>query len=104
MSDENEKPQIKISESTVVHDQAAAISRIVVLVISSFAAISHFVAVRDLAAFIAFMQSSDGIGFIALVVSGATAGWAWWKTRHRAKQVVSVAEDVRVPEQVITFK
>lgn len=89
---------------TPTTDQAAAAVRTVLLCIGVITALAGFVAKRDLAGFITYMQSSEFAAALGLLLAAATFAWGQWKTRHRAKQLATVAADPRVPDEVISLK
>lgn len=100
MSD-NETPPIQVNQ-TPVADQAAAAARTIVLVLGAITALAGFVSTRDLAGFIAYVQTSDGLSALGLAITGATFAWGQWKTRHRAKQLAAIVP--HVPDEVAVFK
>ena len=87
MADNNETPPI--TAPTPATDQAASAVRTVLLIIGAMTAIAGFVAKRDLSGFILYVQSTDGLAFVGLMISIGTIAWGQWKTRHRAKQIVA---------------
>jgi hypothetical protein len=103
MTDTNETPPIQVAASPAM-DQAAATVRILLLVLGVGTTIAGFVSKRDLAGFIAYVQSSDFITALAVLITVGTFSWSQWKTRHRAKQLAAIAADPRVPEEVVTLK
>jgi len=100
---DNETPPMQ-ANPTPTTDQAAAAVRTILLCIGVVSALAGFVGKRDLAGFIAYMQSSDFISALALLMAAATFVWGQIKTRHRAKQLATVAADPRVPNEVISLK
>ena len=53
---------------------------------------------------IAYVQSSDFITAAGIVMTASTFAWGQWKTRHRAKQLATIAADPRVPDAVAVVK
>jgi len=100
---DNTTPPIQ-ANPTPVTDQAASAIRTVLLCIGVVSALAGFVAKRDLAGFIAYMQSSDFLAAMSLLLAAGSFVWGQWKTRHRAKQLATVAADPRVPDEVIALK
>lgn len=96
---DNEKPPIVAPAPGM--DQAESAVRTLILAISVITAVAGFVAKRDLAGFIVYVQSNDFLAFLALAIGGATVWWAQWKSRHRAKQLVAIRDDDRVPSEVV---
>lgn len=103
MSDNNEAPPITVNASPAT-DQATSAVRTVLLIFSVVTALAGFFSKRDLAGFIAYVQSSDFITALALLIGAATFAWGQWKTRHRAKQLATIAADPRTPDSVATIK
>lgn len=103
MSEQNEIPPISVNASPAT-DQAASAVRTLLLVVSVGTALAGFLSKRDLAGFIAYAQSSDFLSIVALLVGGATFAWGQWKTRHRAKQLATIAADPRTPDSVAMIK
>ena len=100
---DNETPQIVVNP-TPARDQAAAAIRTVLLVLSVVTALSGIIARRSLIEFIAYMQSQDFLTVLSLVIGAGTFVWGQWKTRHRAKQLATIAADPRVPDAVARVK
>lgn len=96
---DNETPPIVAP--TPGMDQAASAVRTVLLAISVVTAVAGFVAKRDLAGFIVYVQGNDFIAFLALILGTGTVWWGQWKIRHRAKQLVAIRDDERVPAEVV---
>lgn len=103
MTEQNTQPPITVSSSPIA-DQAASAVRTLLLVLSVVTALAGFFSKRDLAGFVAYVQSSDFITALALLIGAVTFAWGQWKTRHRAKQLANVAADPRVPDSVISIK
>lgn len=91
MTDDNEAPQIEVSESPL-WDQAASGGRALVLAVTAFALGRHWIE-GDLATLI----GAAG-GIVWPIVAGQL------KTRHRAKQLANIAADPRVPDAVVVAK
>lgn len=103
MTEPNAAPPI-IANPSPARDQAEAAIRGVVLTLSLVSALAGFVSKRDLAGFVAYMQSSDFLSAIAAVTGAAAFVWSQWKARHRSKQLAAIAADPRVPDAVATLK
>lgn len=102
MSD-NETPQIVVNPTPTL-DQIAAAARTVVLVLGVLGALAGIISRRDWSAFILYMQSSDFLTAASAIAGFGAFAWGQWKTRHRAKQLATVAADPRVPDAVATLK
>ncbi len=103
MADQKEATPIAVNPSPVP-DQVASALRTVVLIVSVTTALTTIASKRDLAGFIVYVQSSEFLQAMSIVISIATFAWGQWKTRHRAKQLAAVAADPRVPDAVATLK
>ena len=101
--DTNETPQIAVN-ATPANDQIAAAVRTVVLLISVVTALAGLASKHDLVGFIAYVQSAPFITAAGLVMGAGTFAWGQWKTRHRAKQLASIAADPRTPDAVAVTK
>lgn len=99
---DNETPQIVAP--TPLNDQIASGIRVMVLAIGLVTTLAGFVSRRDLAGFIVYVQTNEFLATAGLLVSVGMFTWGQWKTRHRAKQLNAVAQDVRVPDAVIVTK
>ncbi len=99
----NETPQIVVNPSPTL-DQVQSAIRAILLVISAATAIATFASKRDLAGFILYVKSSEFIQVASIVATAGTFVWSQWKARHRAKQLVAVAADPRVPDAVAVLK
>ena len=97
---ENEKPPI--TAPSPGNDQAFAAVRTVILTISVLTAFAGFLSKRDLAGFIVYIQSNEFLAWLAMVIGAATVTWGQWKIRHRAKQIVAIRDDPRVPSDVVS--
>lgn len=102
MSD-NEAPQILVNANPLI-DQMAGLGRSVALVLGALSTIAGIASQHDLHALIAYIQTSDFATAAAIVVTAGSLGWGWWKTGHRAKQLIAVAADPRVPDSVVAIK
>lgn len=100
----NETPQIVVSGNETLADPAKLALANIVVVLGALTALSGFVSNCDLAGFIVWIKTTDGAAFIAAALSLAGVAYSWWKSRHRAAQVVNVAADERVPVEVATVK
>nr|WP_314471032.1 hypothetical protein [uncultured Sphingomonas sp.] len=100
----NETPPIVVKGNEALVDPAKLAVANVVVVIGALTALSGFVSNRDLAGFIVWIKTTDGAAFLAAALSLAGIVYSWWKSRHRAAQVVNVAADERVPAEVATVK
>jgi len=96
---DNELPPITAPSPS--SDQALAAVRTIVLSISVITAFSGFLSKRDLAGFIVYVQSNDFLAFLSLAIGIGTVWWGQVKTRHRAKQIVAIRDDPRVPSDVV---
>ena len=103
MADANESPPIAVNPSPL-NDQIASGIRNLLLAVGVVTAIAGFVAKRDLAGFIVYVQSSEFIQVAGLVLTFGSVAWSQWKTRHRAKQLASVAAHPAVPDAVAHLK
>ena len=103
MVNQNEAAPIAVNASPVP-DQAASALRSVLLVISVITALTTIASKRDLAGFIVYVQSSEFLQAVSIVVSIGTFAWGQWKIRHRAKQLATIASDDRVPNEVASLK
>ena len=90
--------------ATPANDQISAAVRTVVLLISVVTALAGLASKHDLAGFIAYVQSAPFITAAGLVMGAGTFAWGQWKTRHRAKQLATIAADPRVPDSVAVTK
>lgn len=104
MNDNETPPGIEVSPNAVTIDQLAAAGRSAALVIGALGSILGLLKAHDLVGLIAWLQTSEAAtaGSAALAV-GAFA-WGQWKTRHRAKQVKSVAASPAVPAEVAKLR
>lgn len=98
----NETPPIVVTGNEALADPVKLALANVVVVVGAMTALSGFLSNRDLAGFIVWIKTTDGAAFIAAALSLAGLAYSWWKSRHRAAQVVSVAVDDRVPAAVAT--
>ncbi len=103
MSDDNETPPIAVNASPV-NDQVASLIRTLLLLIGAVTALAGFIAKRDLAGFITYVQSSEFLQVAGVLLTAGTFAWGQWKTRHRAKQLATVAADPRVDDAVAHIK
>jgi hypothetical protein len=103
MADQNETTPIAVNASPVP-DQAASALRSVLLVVSVITALTTIASKRDLAGFIVYVQSSEFLQAVSIIVSIATFAWGQWKIRHRAKQLAAVGANPRVPDDIISIK
>jgi hypothetical protein len=103
MPDHNQAAPIAVNPSPVP-DQAASALRTVVLIISVITALTTLASKRDLAGFIVYVQSSEFLQAMSIVISIATFTWGQWKIRHRAQQLATIAGDERVPDAVANLK
>jgi len=90
-----------IQAPTPATDQAMSAVRTVILSVSVVTAVAGFLSKRDLAGFIVYIQSNDFLAWLAAVLAGGTVWWGQLKTRHRAKQIVAIRDDPRVPAEVV---
>jgi len=86
---DNETPQI-VTPDSPLPDQAVSAFRSIVLAATAFALGRHWIE-GDLATLI-----GTAVGIVAPVVYGQM------KTRHRAKQLIAVGNNPRVPDSVVT--
>lgn len=100
----NETPPIVVTGNETLADPAKLALVNVLVVIGAMTALSGFVSNRDLAGFIIWIKTTDGLAFVGAATSLAGIAYAWWKSRHRAAQVVTVASDDRVPTEVANVK
>lgn len=100
----NETPPIVVTGNETLADPLKIAIANVLVVIGALTALSGFVSNRDLAGFIVWIKTTDGAAFIAAAMSLAGIAYSWWKSRHRAAQVVAVAADDRVAPDVATIK
>ncbi|BCA61044.1 hypothetical protein HMP09_0278 [Sphingomonas sp. HMP9] len=103
MVNQNETTPIAVNASPVP-DQAASALRSVVLVASVITALPTIASKRDLAGFIVYVQSSEFLQAVSIIVSIATFAWGQWKIRRRAKQLAAVGANPRVPNDIISIK
>jgi hypothetical protein len=82
-------------------DQALSAVRTIVLSISVITAFSGFLSKRDLAGFIVYIQSNDFLAWLAMAIGIGSVWWGQIKIRHRAKQIVAIRDDPRVPSDVV---
>ena len=99
----NETPPIAVNPSPA-SDQVQAGLRSLVLVIGAVGAILGFVGKHDLAGLINYLQSAAFVPAALVLASAASFVWGQWKTRHRAKQLISVASSPAVPDSVAKLK
>jgi hypothetical protein len=97
MTDKNELPVITVP-STPANDQIASAIRSVMLVVGFVTAVAGFVSHRDAAGFIAYVQSSDFVLALGVLMTAGSFVWGQWKTRHRGKQLANLAADPAVPQ------
>ena len=100
----NETPPIVVTGNETLADPAKLALASIVVVLGSLTALSGFVSNRDLIGFIVWTKTTDGLAFLGAVSSLAGIAYAWWKSRHRAAQVVAVAADERVSPDVATVR
>lgn len=100
----NESTPIVVTGNETIADPAKLALANVVVVLGALTALSGFVSNRDLAGFIVWIKTTDGAAFIAAALSLGGVAYSWWKSRHRAAQVVAVAVDNRVSPSVATIK
>lgn len=96
----NEAPPIVVTGNEALADPAKLALASLVVVLGSLTALSGFMSNRDLIGFIVWIKTTDGLAFLGAASSLAGIVYAWWKSRHRAAQVVNVAADDRVPTAV----
>lgn len=96
---ENEAPPI--TAPVPANDQAMSAVRTIILSVSVITAFAGFLSKRDLAGFIVYVQSNDFLAWLAGITAAGTIWWSQWRTRHRAKQIVAIRDDPRVPETVV---
>lgn len=100
----NETPPIVVTGNEALADPVKIALASVVVVIGSLTALSGFLSNRDLAGFIVWTKTTDGLAFLGAASTLAGIAYTWWKSRHRAAQVVTVAADERVPAEVASVK
>lgn len=100
----NETPPIVVNGNEALADPVKLAFASLVIVLGSLTALSGFVSNRDLAGFIVWIKTTDGAAFIGAASTLAGIAYAWWKSRHRAAQVVAVAADDRVSSDVATVR
>jgi hypothetical protein len=91
---------VVVSENQAVLDLLKALGRYVVVIVTIYPAISALLKSRDVFGLIAFFQSSEGAALAAAIVGIGTLLYGLYKTHFRAAQVVTVAQDNRVPAEV----
>jgi hypothetical protein len=96
---DNELPPI--TAPSPASDQALSAVRSLVLAISVITAFAGFLSKRDLAGFIVYIQSNDFLAFLSVALGIGSLWWGQWKIRHRAKQLVAIRDDPRVPSDVV---
>lgn len=96
---DNELPPI--TAPSPGHDQALSAVRTVVLSVSVITAFAGFLSKRDLAGFIVYIQSNDFLAWLAMAIGIGSVWWGQFKIRHRAKQIVAIRDDPRVPSDVV---
>ena len=72
--------------------QATSAIRVVVMVLSAVTVIMGFVATRDLAGLIVYLQSADFVTVAAAIIGIATFIWSQLKTRHDRATLVVAAD------------
>lgn len=101
---DNEKPPIEIGSNAANLDTAMAILRYLGVIATSFPVLLAVVSRGDLAELFDWVRSDAAKPMMSAVAGLVLLLWGLWKTRHRAKQVVAVAADERVPADVAALK
>lgn len=101
---DNETPPIVVSGNAATTDPLKLAIANVFVILGAMTALAGFVSNRDLAGFIVWIKTTDGAAFIGAVMTVASLGYAAWKSRHRATQVVTLGADPRVPATVAVVK
>lgn len=96
---DNELPPI--TAPSPGYDQALSAVRTFVLSVSVITAFAGFLSKRDLAGFIVYIQSNDFLAWLAMAIGIGSVWWGQFKIRHRAKQIVAIRDDPRVPSDVV---
>ena len=91
---------IKVSASQGGIDGGFASLRYLVTILTSFPVLFALLKAGDIVSLYGWLQSNDGVVFIAAAVAIGTPAYGIIKTWWRGRQVAAVAADPRVPASV----